>query len=424
MFIDTAKIYIQAGKGGDGAVSFHREKYVNAGGPDGGDGGKGGDIVFVADPHFNTLMDFRYKRKYAAAPGENGSGNNCSGAKGKDLVIRVPRGTLIRDAASGALMKDLSDDQPFVAAKGGRGGWGNQHFATSTRQIPRFAKPGQAGESFEIQLELKLIADVGLLGYPNVGKSTLLSRVSKATPKIANYHFTTLAPNLGVVELYGETSFVMADIPGIIEGASAGVGLGHDFLRHVERCRLLLHVVDISQIEGRDPLQDFETLQKELEQYSSTLAALPQIVVGNKADIMQDACAVQQFKEHIEKKGLPYFEISAATNQGLEEVMQYTAARLEQLPKCTVFEADYVPVTVDEALDKREINTFKRDGIYYIEGAWVQKIMESVNFSDGESLRYFERVLRSNDVFEKLEELGIQEGDTVQIYDFSFEYIR
>ncbi len=424
MFIDTAKIFIQAGKGGDGAVAFHREKYVNAGGPDGGDGCKGGDVVFVADPHFNTLMDFRYKRKYLAEAGQNGSGKNCSGAKGRDLVIRVPKGTLIKEATTGQLMKDLSDDEPFVAAKGGNGGWGNQHFATSTRQIPRFAKPGQPGEEFEIILELKLIADVGLLGYPNVGKSTLLSRVSKATPKIANYHFTTLSPNLGVVELFGETSFVMADIPGIIEGASDGVGLGHDFLRHVERCRLLLHVVDISGIEGRNAIEDFETLQNELARYSHVLANLPQIVVGNKADIVQDPAAVEAFKAYITENGYEYFEISAATNSGLDTLMKYTAEKLETLPKCTVFEADYVPASPDPSLETREINTYKKDGVYYVEGAWIRKIMESVNFSDGESLRYFERVLRSNEVFDKLEELGIQEGDTVEIYDFSFEYVR
>ncbi|MBQ6947329.1 MAG: GTPase ObgE, partial [Clostridia bacterium] len=339
MFIDVAKIHIKAGKGGDGAVSFHREKYVNAGGPDGGDGGKGGNVVFVTDQHLNTLMDFRYKRKYAALPGENGSGNNCTGKSAEDLIIKVPKGTLIKEAETGRLMKDMSDDQPFIAAHGGNGGWGNQHFATPTRQIPRFAKPGQEGEEFDIRLELKLIADVGLLGYPNVGKSTFLSRVSKARPKIANYHFTTLTPNLGVVEMFEDKSFVLADIPGIIEGASEGVGLGHAFLRHVERCRLLLHVVDLSGSEGRDPIEDFETINAELSKYSEVLSTRPQIVVGNKADSIFDEEKADSFEQYIKDKGYAFYRISAVTGEGVRELIAETVERLAELPDTVVFEA-------------------------------------------------------------------------------------
>lgn len=423
MFIDVAKIHIKAGKGGDGAVSFHREKYVNAGGPDGGDGGKGGNVVFVTDQHLNTLMDFRYKRKYAAMPGENGSGNNCTGKSAEDLIIKVPKGTLIKEAETGRLMKDMSDDQPFIAAHGGNGGWGNQHFATPTRQIPRFAKPGQEGEEFDIRLELKLIADVGLLGYPNVGKSTFLSRVSKARPKIANYHFTTLTPNLGVVEMFEGKSFVLADIPGIIEGASEGVGLGHAFLRHVERCRLLLHVVDISGSEGRDPIEDFETINAELQKYSEVLSTRPQIVVGNKADSVYDEQKAAEFEKYIKEKGYSFFRISAVTGEGVRELIAETAARLQELPDTIVFEADYV---AEQPVEKKghDFTVQKVEGIYTVEGEFIRKIMAGINFADGESIAYFEMILRNNGVMEQLEELGIQEGDTVQIYEFSFEYVR
>ncbi len=423
MFIDVAKIHIKAGKGGDGAVSFHREKYVNAGGPDGGDGGRGGNVVFIVDQHLNTLMDFRYKRKYAALNGENGSSNNCTGRSADDLVIKVPRGTLIKEAETGRLMKDMSDDQPFIAAHGGNGGWGNQHFATPTRQIPRFAKPGQEGEEFDIRLELKLIADVGLLGYPNVGKSTFLSRVSKARPKIANYHFTTLTPNLGVVEMFEDKSFVLADIPGIIEGASDGVGLGHAFLRHVERCRLLLHVVDISGSEGRDPIEDFETINEELKKYSEVLSTRPQIVVGNKCDSIFDAEKADEFEQYIKNKGYAFYRISAVTGEGIRELIAETVAQLQELPDTIVFEADYQP---EKVVKKKEhdFTVEKVDGIYVVEGEFIRKVMAGINFSDGESIAYFEKILRTNGVMEQLEELGIQEGDTVQIYDFGFEYVR
>ncbi len=423
MFIDVARIHIKAGKGGDGAVSFHREKYVNAGGPDGGDGGKGGNVVFVTDQHLNTLMDFRYKRKYAAAPGENGSGNNCTGRSAEDLVIKVPKGTLIKEATTGRLMKDMSDDEPFIAAKGGNGGWGNQHFATPTRQIPRFAKPGQDGEEFDIRLELKLIADVGLLGYPNVGKSTFLSRVSKARPKIANYHFTTLTPNLGVVEMFEDKSFVLADIPGIIEGASDGVGLGHAFLRHVERCRLLIHVVDISGSEGRDPIEDFKSINLELEKYSEVLAKRPQIVVGNKADSIYDEQKANEFEQFIKEQGLPFFRISAVTGEGIRELIATTVNELEKLPDVVVFEADYVAETPVVEKD-HDFTIEKRNGVFCVEGEFIRKVMMGINFSDGESIAYFEKILRTNGVMEQLEERGIQEGDIVEIYDFSFEYVR
>ena len=334
MFIDTAKIWIHAGKGGDGKVSFHREKYVASGGPDGGDGGRGGSVIFQVDDNLATLMDFRYKRKYTAPPGENGGSKRCTGKDGKSLVIRVPRGTILRDAKTGQIIKDLSDDEPFVAAKGGNGGWGNTHFATATRQTPRFAKPGLPGEDREIQLELKLLADVGLVGFPNVGKSTLLSMASAARPKIANYHFTTLVPNLGVVSIGEGESFVMADIPGIIEGASEGAGLGHDFLRHIDRCRLLLHIVDAAGSEGRDPIDDLEKINSELAQYSISLENRPQIVVANKTDLIpeEDHEMLDMIREWAENHGFVYMEMSAATNQGVRELMYRTWELLQELP--------------------------------------------------------------------------------------------
>ena len=345
MFIDVAKITIKAGKGGDGAVSFHREKFVAAGGPDGGDGGRGGNVVFVADDNLSTLMDFRYKRKYAAQPGENGGASRCTGKNAPDLVIKVPRGTLIKDTKTGLLMADISGDEPVVVAKGGRGGWGNSHFATPTRQIPKFAKPGLPGQEYEISLELKLIADVGLIGFPNVGKSTLISVISAAKPKIANYHFTTLSPVLGVVKVGPEQSFVAADIPGLIEGASEGIGLGHDFLRHVERCRLLLHVVDVSGCEGRDPVEDFEKINSELKNFSPELAGRPQIVLGNKCDIATPE-QIETFRSYIQEQGLVFLPISAATNQGLKNLPGMVWERLQELPPIQRFEPDFVPQAV------------------------------------------------------------------------------
>ncbi len=424
MFIDVAKIFIKAGKGGAGAIAFHREKYVAAGGPDGGDGGKGGSVVFVVDNHMNTLMDFRYKRKYVAEDGENGGRNNCSGANAKDLVIKVPKGTLIKDHETGLIIKDMSDGEPFVAAKGGKGGWGNQHFATSTRQIPRFAKPGEPGEERMVRLELKLIADVGLVGFPNVGKSTFLSVVTAARPKIADYHFTTLVPNLGVVKAFEDKAFVMADIPGLIEGASEGAGLGDEFLRHVDRCRLLVHIVDISCSEGRNPKEDFDIINKELANHSPRLATLPQVVVGNKSDIMCDEDIVGEFKKYVESLGYKFFVMSAAANIGIKDILTEIVKQLDELPETLVYEAEFV--APEKTIDKNDksFDVFVNNGIYYVEAEWLAKIMQSINYDDYESLNYFQRVLRTNGIIEKLEEMGIQEGDTVSIYDFEFDFVN
>ncbi len=421
-FVDKAKIYIRAGKGGDGAVAFHREKYVAAGGPDGGDGGRGGNVVFVPDDNMTTLMDFRYKRKYVAEDGANGQGKRCAGKDGAELIVRVPRGTLVRDTDSGSLMHDMSDGKPFVAARGGRGGWGNMHFATPTRQVPRFAKPGLPGEEHDITLELKLLADVGLVGFPNVGKSTLLSAVSKAHPKIANYHFTTLYPNLGVVYVDEGSSFVMADIPGIIEGASDGAGLGHDFLRHIERCRLLVHVVDASGSEGRDPVEDFKIINSELCEYEPELAKRPQIVVANKSDIIMDGGeALARLREHVEAAGFRFLEISAATHSGVQELVRLCAEMLSVLPTIEPFEADYVaPEPVPE--NAEDVSIEHSDGLWQLEGEWLKRVAATVNFSDYESRMYFDRVLRKAGIFERLEQMGIEDGETVCIYDLMFDY--
>ena len=424
MFIDVAKIFIKAGHGGAGAIAFHREKYVAAGGPDGGDGGNGGSVIFVTDTNMNTLMDFRYKRKYVAQNGEPGGKNNCSGANADDLIIKVPVGTLIKDDETGLIIKDMSDGQPFVAAKGGKGGWGNQHFATSTRQIPRFAKPGEPGEERMIRLELKLIADVGLLGFPNVGKSTFLSVVTSARPKIAGYHFTTLVPNLGVVKAFEDKSFVMADIPGLIEGASDGAGLGDAFLRHVERCRLLIHIVDISGSEGRNPIDDFNTINAELSNYSERLSNVPQIVVGNKSDAVYDEQLVTDFKEYVEQKGYSFFLMSAASRDGVNEVVLHTVKMLDELPETLVFEPEFIPEHKHVDKTDKSFDVYVNNGVYYVEAEWLAKIMQSVNYNDYESLNYFQRVLRTNGIIERLEEMGINEGDTVSIYDFEFDFVR
>ncbi|MFT8889251.1 MAG: GTPase ObgE [Ethanoligenens sp.] len=421
MFVDTAKIMLKAGDGGNGCVSFRREKYVAAGGPDGGDGGKGGDIIFEVDDNLSTLSDFRYKRKYAAENGENGKQKKSFGRRGKSLVIKVPRGTLIKDEATGKVLHDMSNNEPYVAAQGGKGGWGNCHFATPTRQVPRFAKSGIPGEEREIRLELKLLADVGLLGFPNVGKSTLLSTVSEAKPVIGNYPFTTLSPVLGVVRV-GDRSFVMADIPGLIEGASTGVGLGHAFLRHVERCRLLVHIVDISGSEGRDPIQDFETINAELSGYSPELSERPQIVAGNKCDIADEE-AVARFRAFIEEKKLPFFPISAATQSGVTPLLQAVAAKLAALPPIKIFAPEELPQEDFEKHAEREITVTEHDGVYFVEGRWLLNVIGSVNFQDYESLQYFQRVLRNSGVIDKLVEAGIHEGDTVSIYDVEFDYV-
>ena len=425
MFVDQARIKIKAGDGGDGAVSFHREKYVAAGGPDGGDGGRGGDVVFQVDDNFSTLIDFRYKRKYVADRGENGSGRNCTGKSAQPLIIKVPRGTVIRDAKSGRIMADMSTDEPKVLAKGGNGGKGNVHFATSTRQIPKFAKPGYPGEEFEVTLELKLLADVGLVGYPNVGKSTLISVVSAAKPKIANYHFTTLTPVLGVVRVDDEKSFVMADIPGLIEGAGDGVGLGHEFLRHVERCRLIVHVVDVSGIEGRDPCEDFEVINAELAKFNEELAERPQIVAANKSDMATEE-QIEKFRKYIEDKNIPFFCISAATTQGTAELINKVSEVLDTLPPIREFEAEPIPKEeLDEMLgvDKR-FDVTVEDDVYYVEAPWIQPIMRTVDPDDYSSLQYFQRVLINSGIIAKLEEMGIQEGDTVSLEGFEFDYIN
>ncbi len=424
MFVDKVEISIKAGNGGNGAVSFHREKYVNAGGPDGGDGGKGSDIVFLADDSLSTLIDFRYKKKYSAPDGEPGGANRCSGKSMEPTVIRVPRGTIVKDSHTGRILADVSDDEPVVVARGGRGGWGNMHFATPTRQIPRFAKPGMPGEKYDVTLELKLLADVGLVGFPNVGKSTLISVVSAAKPKIANYHFTTLTPVLGVVKR-GDASFIVADIPGLIEGASEGVGLGHDFLRHVERCRLIVHVVDVSGIEGRDPADDFEKINAELANFSEELSERPQIVAANKCDLAAEE-QISAFENFIKEKGLQFFRISAATTKGTDELMDAVCAKLAELPPVKRYEAE--PLTLEELEksdeQKRSFTVTKTDGVFIVEAEWLAPILSMVNMEDYESLQYFQRVLRKSGIIDELERQGIEEDDLVSIFDFEFNYVR
>jgi len=422
MFVDKATIKVKAGNGGNGAIAFHREKYVPAGGPSGGDGGRGGSVIFQVDEHMSTLMDFRYKRKYAAESGMDGGSKRCSGKDGADLIIRVPRGTLVRDEQSGAIMRDMSSGEPFVVAKGGRGGWGNQHFATPTRQAPRFAKSGSPGETQTVVLELKLLADVGLVGFPNVGKSTLLSVMSRARPKIANYHFTTLFPNLGVVYAREEVSFVLADIPGLIEGASEGAGLGHEFLRHVDRCRLIVHVVDVSGSEGRDPLADFEAINAELLAYSPELASRPQIVVANKLDILQDDDALDTFRAEIEARGLSFLALSAATHQGIAELISLIAEKLQDLPPIGVYEPEFIPAEEKPASPEDLIIRLVDGDTWVVEGEWLDQLLGRVNLDDYESRMYFERNLEQAGVYARLEEKGIAEGDTVCMAQLEFEY--
>lgn len=423
MFIDIAKIKIKAGNGGNGAVSFHREKYVAAGGPDGGDGGKGGNIVFQVDDNLSTLADFRYKRKYAAPNGENGRGNRCFGRGGEDYIIRVPRGTLVKDAETGRLLADMSDDEPQIVAKGGRGGWGNSHFATPTRQVPRFAKPGTPGEEFEVQLELKLLADVGLVGYPNVGKSTLVSVVSEAKPNIANYHFTTLTPVLGVVRMGEGSSFVMADIPGLIEGAGEGVGLGHQFLRHVERCRLLVHIVDVAGSEGRDPKEDFEIINRELEKFNPELAQRPMLVAGNKCDLATDE-QIEEFRQYVEGKGYSFFPIMAAIRYDVDPLLKKIQEMLQTLPPVRRFEAEPAPQVEVESMENTQVQITRHDNVFIVEGKWLLQLINSVNFDDYESLQYFQRVLIQTGVIDALREAGCEEGDTVSMYDLEFDFVE
>ncbi len=422
MFIDKATIQIKAGKGGDGAVSFYREKYVASGGPDGGDGGRGGNVVFVAQDGTNTLADFRYKRKFAAENGQNGGGKRCFGRAGADCVIAVPRGPLLYDEETGRLMADMSGDEPFIAAKGGRGGWGNQHFATPTRQAPRFAKPGVPGEERTIRLELKLLADVGLVGFPNVGKSTLISVVSEAKPVIANYHFTTITPVLGVVRVDQGVSFVMADIPGVIEGASEGVGLGHEFLRHVERCRMLVHVVDVAGSEGRDPLEDFDIINRELQAYNPELASRPMIVAGNKCDLATDE-QLAAFESAMAQRGYTYFPMMAAIAHGTDVLVKHCAAMLQTLPPIRAYEPEPEPLPDVQAGNNREVTVTNHDGVFFVEAPWLLQVMRGINFDDYESLQYFQRVLQAGGVIDALIAAGVAEGDTVSLYDFEFDFV-
>ena len=424
MFVDKVRITVCGGRGGDGAVAFHREKYVASGGPDGGDGGHGGSVVLHVNDNLTTLLDFRYKRKYTAQAGVNGMGRKMAGKRGENLVIDVPRGTVVRDAETGAIIVDMSTGEDFILAKGGRGGWGNAHYATATRQVPRFAKAGLKGQERDVILELKLLADVGLVGFPNVGKSTLLSVTSNARPKIANYHFTTLFPNLGVIYVDEGVSFVMADIPGIIEGAAEGAGLGHDFLRHIDRCRLLVHVVDVSGSEGRDPVEDFDAICAELENYSIDLSNRPMIVAANKTDIMDpESDNLERLRARVEEVGCELYEISAGTTVGTRNLMRVVAEKLKTLPPVTIYEPEYVEV-IEAPGDPNALEIEHLGSTWVITGEWLSRLVMNINFDDYESRNYFDLQLRKCGLFARLEEMGIQDGDTVDIYDIEFEYQR
>ena len=424
MFVDKVRITVAAGRGGDGAVAFHREKYVASGGPDGGDGGHGGSVILRVNDNLSTLLDFRYKRKYTAQCGANGAGRRMSGKRGEPLIIEVPRGTVVRDAESNQIIVDMSTGEDFVIAKGGRGGWGNSHFATPTRQAPRFAKSGLAGEKRDVILELKLLADVGLVGFPNVGKSTLLSVTSNARLKIANYHFTTLFPNLGVIYVEEGVSFVMADIPGIIEGAAEGAGLGHDFLRHIDRCRLLVHVVDVSGSEGRDPVADFDAICAELHDYSVDLSNRPMIVAANKTDLLDpESDNLERLRARCDELGIELYEISAGTTQGTRQLVRTIAQQLRTLPPVTIYEPEYVAPTI-EAGNPSELVIEHLGNTWLITGTWLERLICNINFDDYESRNYFDTQLHKCGLFKRLEDMGIQDGDTVDIYDFVFEYQR
>lgn len=427
MFIDTAKIFVKSGDGGHGCVSFRREKYVPLGGPDGGDGGRGGDVIFKVDTSITTLLDFKYKRKFIADNGGKGEGSKCYGKDGDKLIIRVPMGTIIRDVESNKIMSDLSHpDDEYVLARGGKGGKGNCKFCTPTRQAPTFAEPGMPGEERWVTLELKLLADVGLLGFPNVGKSTLLSVVTKAKPKIANYHFTTLKPNLGVVAVQGIEPFIMADIPGIIEGAAEGVGLGLDFLRHIERTRLLIHVVDISGVEGRNAIEDFVKINEELKKYSVKLWDRPQIVVANKCDMLFDEEIFDEFKKTVNEMGYDkVFKMSAATSQGIDEVMKEASRMLKEIPITDLAIEDDERFIPEERRFTYTINPIDEDGlkVYVVEGSFVDRLLLAVNVNDPDSLRYFHKVLRNKGILDELRAMGIEDGDMVRLNDFEFEYL-
>ena len=426
MFVDNVRIYVKAGDGGNGAVAFHREKYVSHGGPDGGDGGRGGNIVFRVDEGTNTLLAFRYKHKFIAQNGGSGKGGKLHGATAPDLIITVPPGTLIRDAESGKVIHDMTENSgaDYICCKGGRGGFGNRHFATPTRQVPMFAKNGSKGEEKNLTLELKMLADVGLIGYPSVGKSSILSRISAAKPKIADYHFTTLSPNLGVVSTFGEQGFVAADIPGLIEGASDGAGLGHAFLRHVDRCRLLLHVVDIASTEYRDPIEDIKNINFELRQYSEALATRPQIIVANKVDCLdRERVDIDEFEEFVRDNGWELVYVSAVTGEGLDKMVSMAAEALKELPPMLIYEQEYSPEDAYVG-GSRDTTVRRENDTFYVEGEWLYNLMGQINFDDYESLNFFQKVLKNSGVFELLESKGCTDGMTVSIYDFEFDYVK
>ncbi len=428
MFADRARIFVKSGKGGDGHVSFRREKYVPNGGPDGGDGGDGGSVYFVVDEGLNTLTDFRNVRKYAAGNGENGNKRNCSGKKGEDIFIKVPEGTVVREFESGKVITDMSgDNRRFLLLSGGKGGNGNQHYATSTMQAPKYAQPGQPAQELELLLELKVIADVGLVGFPNVGKSTLLSKVTNARPKIANYHFTTLNPNLGVVDLEDAKGFVIADIPGLIEGASEGVGLGHEFLRHIERTKLILHIVDAASTEGRDPVEDIYAINKELEAYNTEIAKRPQIIAANKIDmIYAEDDPISRIKAEFEPKGIPVYAISAFSGQGLRELLYDINNRLEQMDaKPVIFEQEFFPeYHFDMNSEPFTVVYDEAENAYVVEGPRIEKMLSYTNLESEKGFKFFQDFLKSNGILDQLEALGIEEGDTVRMYGFSFDYYK
>ncbi len=429
MFADRAKIYVRSGKGGDGHVSFRREKYVPAGGPDGGDGGRGGDVIFEVDEGLNTLIDYRNARKYKAEDGEPGGKKNCRGKDGKDIILKVPQGTVIKEAESGQIIADMSgDNRRFVILKGGRGGSGNQHYATSTMQAPKYAQPGQPARELTLLLELKVIADVGLVGMPNVGKSTFLARVTNARPKIADYHFTTLNPNLGVVDLEGTKGFVIADIPGLIEGASEGVGLGHEFLRHIERTKVIIHVVDAAGTEGRDPVADIYAINKELEAYNPDIAKRPQVIAANKIDVLsQESSSLEAIKAEFEPKGIPVYPISAVSGKGVKELLYCVNHMLEELgDDVTVFEQEYFPeASAFRASDEPyTVQYDENDDVYLIEGPRVEKMLGYTNLESEKGFRFFQNFLKESGILKQLEDLGIQDGDTVRMYGHAFEYYK
>lgn len=421
MFLDKVDIFIKAGNGGNGCVSFHREKYVSHGGPDGGDGGKGGDVIFVTDKGSNTLLDFKYRRKFIAENGHDGMKRKFYGKGGVDIQISVPPGTVIKDKESGKILKDMSDNQPFTIAKGGKGGWGNTHFCTPTRQTPRFAKSGIPGEEKSLTLELKMLADVGLVGFPNVGKSTFLSLISSAKPKIANYHFTTLSPNLGVVKIYDDT-FVVADIPGLIEGAAEGAGLGYNFLKHIDRCRLIVHIFDISASERENPIDDIKKINSELKKYSPELATRPQILVGNKIDIGYDKELLKKIKAYAKRKEYDLYLVSGATSEGVDELLKAVAVKLKELPPLKIYESEKLEENLEEK-KSRKVSIDVSNGVYTVIGEWLKKVINNINFDDSESLQYFQRVLKNSGVIEALEKAGIDEGNTVDIYGVEFDFL-